>query len=158
MKENSVLTTTMMKMMGMEMTETSGRERMETVDTNIVLRYIIKDNPFQYRKVAKLLSDMTREFVVDDMAISEAIYVLTGDTYNCPRRDAVKYLNNFLEIPNVICHNRGMITDVFDLFVEHPKLSFNDCYMSIKAALALEEPLWTFDRALAKQLPTAELL
>ncbi len=44
------------------------------------------------------------------------------------------------------------------MYLENPKLSFNDCCLAGYAALNEAEPLWTFDKDLAKTSGTAKLL
>ena len=159
----SMVQRVMKRMMTIETEEEMRMSRFDeikrnTLDANVVLRYIMRDNVAQYKKVRRLLLDLDTDYYIDDMAISEIIYVLMGKTYQLSRYDAVRSVKNFLEIVNVCCHNRGLISDALDMFVEHPKLSFNDCYLSVKAMYAREEPLWTFDAALAKQSGTAKLL
>ena len=46
----------------------------------------------------------------------------------------------------------------FPLYLEHPKLSFYDCCLACYAEIKHHEPLFTFDKKLAKQLPQAKAL
>jgi predicted nucleic acid-binding protein len=38
-----------------------------------------------------------------------------------------------------------------DIYLRHPKLSFEDCYLVVSAARSSAVPLWTFDKKLAGQ-------
>ena len=55
-------------------------------------------------------------------------------------------------------YNKELFERVFPMYLAYPNLSFNDCCLTGYAALNEAEPLWTFDRDLAKQSGTAKLL
>ncbi len=128
----------------------------ESIDTNIILRAILNDIPEQCQKARKLLSRPNSSLHVSDLAIAETVFVL--EKCLCYNRDTIaKVLNLFLSTPS-LNYNAGLFTNVFPFYVEHPQLSFNDCCLAVYAALNQAEPLWTFDRKLAIQSPTAKEL
>lgn len=126
----------------------------ESLDTNIILRIMLQDIPEQCLHIQDLFMRMGYIYDVSDLAITEAIYVLQK-TYS--RSDIVEKVKKFLELPRLNV-NLQLLSQVLPMYLEHPHLSFNDCCLSVYAALNESEPLWTFDRDLAKQSPTAKLL
>lgn len=134
------------------------KDDIQAIDTNVIVRYITRDNEALYKRAVRLLSSAFLYFEVDDIAISETIYVLERTHYALSRQEIVRYLLDFLEIPSVVCRNRDVVRDAFSLYLAHPALSFNDCYLAVKTALLFEEPLWTFDKKLAKQSGMAKLV
>ncbi len=127
----------------------------ESLDTNIILRIIFKDVPEQCLHIQDLFMRHNVTYQVADLAITEAVYVLQDQ--GCDRPTVVSGLQNFLQMPHINA-NFNLFNQVFPMYLENPKLSFNDCCLSVYAALNEAEPLWTFDQALAKSSPTAKLL
>lgn len=126
----------------------------ESLDTNIILRMVLRDVPKQCMAIVDMFMRYGHSYDVADLAITEAVYVLQK-TY--ARKDVVDMLKAALTLPE-IKYNSNLFDQVFPMYLEHPKLSFNDCCLAAYAALNEAEPLWTFDQALAKQSPTAKML
>lgn len=126
----------------------------ESLDTNIIMRLILGDVPQQCEKIQDLFMRQGYTYDVSDLAITETVYNLQKQ-YN--RADIVDSIQKVFELPHINA-NFALFNQVFPMYLEHPKLSFNDCYLSVYATLNQAEPLWTFDQALAKQSSTAKLL
>lgn len=128
----------------------------ESLDTNIILRFILSDVPEQCLKVQDLFMRRGVTYEVADLAITEAVYVMQS-TYGLSREKIVDGLRKMLWFPE-INYNKELFERVFPMYLACPKLSFNDCCLAGYAALNQAEPLWTFDQALAKESGTAKLL
>lgn len=125
----------------------------ESLDTNVILRLMLKDVPQQCIRLVDLFMRHGYTYHVSDLAITEAVYVMQKDY---TRDEIVAYLRNLFSMEE-LRYNAVLFDQVFPMYLEHPKLSFNDCCLAAYAALNEAEPLWTFDQALAKQSPTAKL-
>lgn len=128
----------------------------ESLDTNLILRLILNDIPEQCWKIQDLLMRSNIVYDVADLAITEAVYVLKND-YRLSREEIVDGIHKLLGFPGVN-YNQALFERVLSMYLEHPKLSFNDCCLAIYAELNGAKPLWTFDRALAKQVDGVETL
>ena len=128
----------------------------ESLDTNIILRFILGDVPEQCLKIQDLLMRQNVMYDVADLVITEAVYVMQS-TYGLSREKIVDGLQKLLWFPE-INYNRNLFDQVFPMYLEHPKLSFNDCCLVVYANLNEAEPLWTFDQKLARQMPGAKML
>lgn len=128
----------------------------ESLDTNIILRLILRDVIKQCIKIQDLLMRYECVYDVADLAITEAVYVMQNQ-YGLSREKIVDGVRRLLWFPGVN-YNRNLFDKVFPMYVENPKLSFNDCCLVAYAELNEAEPLWTFDQALAKESGTAKLL
>ena len=128
----------------------------ESLDTNIILRFILRDVPTQCLRVQDLFMRQNVTYDVADLAITEAVYVMQNN-YGLSREKIVDGLQKLLWFPE-INYNRNLFERVFPMYLEHSQLSFNDCCLAGYAALNQAEPLWTFDQALAKESGTAKLL
>jgi len=128
----------------------------EAVDTNVLLRLILRDVPEQCLKVQDLLLRQKACYDVADLAVEEVVYVLQKG-FGWTRAGIVEALRSVLDL-SWFDYNRALFTRVFPLYLEHPGLSFNDCCLAVYAELNQTEPLWTLDQDLAKQVPAAKLL
>lgn len=128
----------------------------ESLDTNVILRLILRDVPEQCSKMQELLMRRDVTYEVADLAITEAVYVMQS-VYGLSREKIVDGLRKLLWFPG-INYNKVLFERVFPMYLQHPELAFNDCCLAGYAALNEAEPLWTFDRALAKESGTAKLV
>lgn len=127
----------------------------ESLDTNIVLRLALRDIPEQCLKIVDLFMRHGYIYDVADLAITEAVYVMQkqGNT----RQQIVSALNQVLDLEE-INYNKSLFDKVFPMYLENPQCSFNDCCLATYAMLNESEPLWTFDKNLAKKSNVAQLL
>ena len=128
---------------------------MKTLDTNIVLRYIWEDVPGQREKVERLLNDKETMFCIPDYVIPEVIYNLQQSYIR--RSSIVGVLYELAERKNIQISSFVLDT-VLPFFAEHPALSFVDCYTAFEAEKKNRTPLLTFDRKLANQHPSVEMV
>ena len=132
--------------------------KLGSVDTNVILRLVLRDDEEKAEKVLELLTRPKTFFFVPDQTIIEAVFILTSKRkYNFSREKAYLGLQKFLSLSRVD-YDKRIIDQVFELFLEHPKLSFVDCYLAVKMKDIERVPLWTFDEKLAKQTEVAELV
>ena len=133
------------------------KEGIEHIDTNIVVRLITGDDYKNYKKAKKLISQKNKIFVFEDAAMMEVIYVLSGEYYKYSRAEVVAGINFISKFENVY-FNKGLIEDALNLYIDHPELSFVDCYLAATTNLSGEMPLWTLDHKLATQCSVAKAL
>ena len=126
-----------------------------SLDTSLLVRIIVKDNPKLYKKALRILSDTDTVFTIEDVAIMEMIHVLES-IYGYSRTEISDAVNLLSDMNNLRL-NRPVFASVVPLYLAHPKLSFNDCYLAIMSKYHSAEPLFTFDKKLAAQLPSAKL-
>lgn len=128
-----------------------------SLDTSIIVRILVGDKPDSCKKIMALLGQRLT-FVVEDLALSETVYVLEM-VYDFSRAEIVDLLNFFLtRYADKIEYNRRLTALVFPFYLEHPKLSFNDCCLVYGAEINGAEPLFTLDKKLAAQHPSAKTL
>ncbi len=124
-----------------------------SLDTNIILRYIFDDVPTQCEKIKKLFTDPSQTLYVSDLVVSEVIFNLQVRKFS--RSDIMNILKGLYELPNVVFSDfiKGTVLPFYET---HPALSFVDCYAASEAEKKHWEPLWTFDRKLVNQHPSAK--
>lgn len=130
----------------------------DSIDTNIVLRYILGDVPEQRQKAASLLSTPGSTHYLSNQAILECIYVMEV-ALDITRSEVVDLLTFFLtRHSDTLEYDRKLTSIAFPYYLSHPKLSWADCALAAEAEISHREPLFTFDKKLATQLPEAKLL
>ena len=126
--------------------------RWAILDTNVVLRLALGDDTKQAYRALDLVTANGKFFVVPDMAIYEAAYVLKS-RYGYGRKKIVEILNTVLSQPR-IDYDHEIFDKVFEDYQKYPKLSFADCYMCALGKTG-GWPVFTFDRKLANQCDMA---
>jgi len=127
-----------------------------SLDANVVLRLLLNDIPAQHRAVLELFNGAAGQLAVSDAALIEVVFVLCR-AYGFTRDQAAEAIEGLIKLGGLNL-NRALFEQALPLFVKHPGLSFEDCYLASYAQLSDAEPLWTFDRKLANQAPSAKLI
>lgn len=119
-----------------------------SLDANVILRLLLNDVPAQHAAALALLS-AGDSFAVSDTAMIETIFVL-GRAYELSRAQQHEAVVGVLGQPN-ISGSLELFEAAFELYLAHPKLSFEDCYLVSVAERTGRGPLWTFDKKLVSQ-------
>lgn len=127
-------------------------KKRESLDTNIILRIMLMDVAEQCLRIQDLFMRQGYVYHVSDLAIAESVFVMQK---GCTRAEIVENIKKLFEMPGIKA-NFNLFERVFPMYLQHPKLSFNDCCLAVYAELNEAEPLWTFDRKLVNQVPTAK--
>ena len=127
-----------------------------SLDTNLICRFLLNDVPAQREKVKSLLLDESQEFYVNDAVVAEVEHVL-NKVYTWSHERIQENLSFFFSIENVRPES-PYISEVLEFYKNHPSLSYVDCYSAFFAENNNKEPLYTFDKKLSNQHPSAKLL
>ena len=129
-----------------------------SIDTNIIVHAIIQEPKEQYLRTCNLLTQPDCTFRVFDSAIIESVYVFET-FYIDSRAKIAEFLTNFFyQFSDTLDYNRTIVKMVLPYWVEHPALSFTDCYLAFMADYSGVCPLMTLDKKLASQHPAAKVL
>ncbi len=130
----------------------------DSLDTSLIVHGIVGDTASLREKVWDFLNNSDSRHRVMDIAISETVYVL-DKYYKLPRVEIARKMALFFnQFDEKLDYDRTITKMILPFWVEHPSLSFNDCYMVFKAEFEGAEPLFTFDKKLASQHPSAKLI
>jgi len=127
-----------------------------SLDTNVLLRFALRDIPDQFVRARTVLARPDARYRVADAVWLEMAYVL-GGYYHLDRPAIVDVITSLMGIDSVVT-DAATITAACTLFIDHPKLSFADCYLGAYADQTHATPLLTFDEKLASQHPSASLV
>ncbi len=118
-----------------------------SLDTNVLLRYLLGDVPHQSTAVESLLADGS-VFDVADAALLEAVFVLEK-FYKMERELIQDNMFTVTRNKQFAC-NQQLFERCMPLYVSHPSLSITDCILLTQARLNKKTPLYAFDEKLAK--------
>jgi uncharacterized protein len=119
---------------------------MTSLDTNVVLRFLLDDIAEQTAKATQLIENST--VYVTDVVVIEIVYVLEK-VYGLPRTDICALIIGFLNFSNVV-HNPRFLIESVTFYESHPALSIVDCYAS-EEAKSYGNELMTLDQRLTTQ-------
>jgi len=115
-----------------------------SLDTNVVLRYLLDDIPEQTIKVKRVIEN--ENSYVTDVVVMETIFVLER-VIDLDRTDIVTLVSSFLSLPTII-YNDYFLDQVLELYGLEKTLSIVDCYAAIESKM-YKNTLLTFDKDLA---------
>ena len=118
---------------------------MTGVDTNVLLRYIVRDEPTQAARAARELERGER-FLVGSIVLCEVVWVLeTG--YGFSRRDVAATLERILATAQFEIEAKDLALAALDDF-RRSTADFSDCLLGRRNRAAGAAETVTFDRSL----------
>lgn len=124
---------------------------MIALDTNIVVRLIVRDDPAQAALAERLLREIAEageRALVPDPVLCELVWVLEG-SYRASRTEIEDAFRALLESDLFEFEHRGAVQEALDLY-RRAKGDFADFLIGAKARLRGARVVYTFDRALAR--------
>jgi len=119
---------------------------MNSLDANVILRFLLWDVPEQSRRAERLIA--YSPCYVTDVIFTEVVFVLER-VVGMERADIGRMLGKFLTLPSVLSNDEVLLR-ALDLYLKRSSLSFADCYSTVEASENGAD-LVTFDRDLIKQ-------
>jgi predicted nucleic-acid-binding protein len=126
-----------------------------SIDTNALIYWLLDEFPEKTKRVEALIKK-EGQLVVDDAVFYELIYFL--EKVKKISRPLIRDSINTIFLDGAFFANEEIISEALDFYVEHPKLSFIDCYLAQKAKSLKEMTLFTFDNKLSNQHEFAKLI
>jgi predicted nucleic-acid-binding protein len=118
---------------------------MNSLDANVVLRYLLADVPQQSQKAR--LAITTTYCYISDVILTEVIFVLEKLS-GFSRPDIADLIRKLINLRTIVC-SEAVVDRALSLYQARPQLSFPDCFAAVESLLSGDE-LLTFDRALLK--------
>ena len=128
---------------------------MATIDTNVLLRWVLNDVPTQAVAAEALLTNGEQHLVPDE-ALIETVFVL-DKVMGLSRATVVASVELVMGVAQLSL-DRALWRTALNDYLAHPKLSISDTFLTAIAHATRQLPLYTFDKKLANQLDGAELL
>jgi predicted nucleic-acid-binding protein len=124
---------------------------MPSLDTNVLVRYIVEDDAAQLATARRLIGRCLREgltLFVPVTVILELEWVLRK-SYGFAKDDVLRAMANLFSAAELSLESEHALEVALALY-RQGAADFADCLHVAQAAQAGEQPLWTFDKAAAK--------
>ena len=122
---------------------------MVLIDTNIIVRVLLNDNPLLFKRAIELIEKEEVVLVLDPI-VFEVFYVLENKIYNTPKNEAVLSVRRFLKQKKVFLENKELIELTLEKYSTN-NISIPDSYLLARSELN-NNKLLTFDKKLNKLL------
>ena len=119
---------------------------MRAVDTNVVVRLIVRDDPEHVRAAQEFTASGAW---VSHLVLAETTWVLDA-VYERSAEQIATAIDMLLNHKDLTLQDADVVTSAVDQFRKRPALGFSDCLVLEIARKAGHLPLGTFDRNLAK--------
>lgn len=114
------------------------------IDTNLIIRYLVNDDPAKVSRVENLLKTETSKNILLDTVIAEIIWVLQS-YYELDKKEIIQKINALIHVESIEC-NAFLINRALTIW-ESYNISYVDAYISAVAELG-EMNLYTYDKKL----------
>jgi len=119
---------------------------MRAVDTNVIVRIVVRDEPEQVRAAERFAAGGAW---VSHVVLAEATWVLDA-IYQRTAQQIAAAIDRLLNHKDFTVQDSDVVVAALEQFKERPTLGFSDCLVLEIARKAGHLPLGTFDRNLAK--------
>ena len=119
---------------------------MRAVDTNVLVRIIVRDDP---RQAAAADVFVQKGAWVSVLALAETSWVLSA-VYDRGAADIITAIEMLLRHESLVLQDADVVEAALDMFRSRPTRGFSDCLLLQLARNAGHLPLGTFDRGLGK--------
>lgn len=117
------------------------------VDTNLIIRFLLKDNLTQAEAAKKILTQSDQDLILTDIAVAEIVWVLQS-IYKLKKQEVVEKLLKVLELRSLIA-NFSLFTNSLIIYQNH-NISFVDAYLIAYCEQEKLEGIYSFDADLDK--------
>jgi len=128
------------------------------LDTNILIRFLIRDEPRQAEKALHLIQSLSEEKPgwISLAVVLELAWVLTS-IYGVDRSELIQCFRALLSRKELLVEQPGAIYNAIDLY-RKTNVSFADCLIASSARAAGCSQIFTFDRDAAQAAGMTPLL
>ncbi len=119
---------------------------MRAIDTNVLVRLIVRDDPDQVRLAEEFIA---KGAWVSHLVLAETLWVLDA-VYERSKRQIATVTEMLLNHKQLTLQDADVVAAALVLYRERPAVNFSDFMVLEIARKAGHQPLGTFDRSLAK--------
>lgn len=112
------------------------------IDTNLIIRFLVNDNPQKVAQVEKLLKNKNHKNIILDTVVAEIIWVLDS-YYLLGKEEIIEKIRALIHVDTIEC-NSFLLSRALTLWEEN-NISYIDAYLASIAELG-NIPLYSYDR------------
>lgn len=112
------------------------------IDTNLIIRFLVNDNPKKVSRVEKLLKDKNNINILLDTVVAEIIWVLSS-YYSLNKVEVAEKIRALIHVDTVKC-NAFLISRALTLWEEN-NISYIDAYLAAVSKLG-NMTLYSYDQ------------
>lgn len=120
---------------------------MKLLDTNLIIRFLLKDHPTQSLKAKKLLENPKENLVLTDVTIAEIIWLLTS-FYNLSKNEVIEKIYNLISLHSIDLNRSRIIRTLY--FYSNFNIDYIDAYHAAYSEEEKLEGIYSFDADLDK--------
>lgn len=105
---------------------------MIAIDTNVLLRYLLQDDPAQSKKVDALFSKHT-QILITDIVLAETLWTLKGKKYQLSREQIIKIIEALIQDTFIVFESADAVWCAFNDFLKAKTSDFPDTLIVNKA-------------------------
>lgn len=117
------------------------------LDSNALLRYLLKDNLEQFEIVHDLIED--NQCIILKNILQEVIYILEGPVYRIQRKDIRNAI--IATFDSIDYEDFDVVNTALNIYIEKPKLDFPDCLLASYKTI-YNANIFTFDKKFSKKI------
>lgn len=118
----------------------------KVIDTNLIIRFLLNDNPKQAKSV-KLLFDSPEKLHLPDVAFAEVIWVLRS-VYKFSKPAITSKVQQLLSLNIFICDYKLLSQSL--ILYQNKNISFIDAYLASYSIEQKLDGIYSYDRGLDK--------
>lgn len=117
------------------------------IDANLIIRFLIKDDPDQFEAAQKLFSSQDENLILTDLILAEVVWTLHS-VYKLTKQEIIEKLLKLLELKNLTVNFHLLANSL--LAYKDYNISFVDAYLIALCEQNKLEGIYSFDKGLDK--------
>ncbi len=127
---------------------------MRLIDTNIIIRYLTKDDPVKAAACQQLIQDITsgKDYAeTTESVIAEAVYILSSSKhYSLSHEDVVTNLAPVVQLRGLTVPRKRILLRALALYKQYRHLDFEDCINAATVESKSPSAIVSYDRGFDK--------
>lgn len=130
------------------------------LDTNIIIRYLVQDDPIQSQKANHLIATATKsgkKLLISQITLCEVAWLLER-TYKVPKIEFVQIIKSLLQTEQLVIESDDVVWQALQDYEKASQIDFPDCLIGRQNLNLKCDYTYTFDVQAAKRVKTFKLL
>ena len=119
---------------------------MLALDTNVLVRYLVRDDEHQYLQAESVMRELNKDFraYLSWTVLLEVFFVLKR-VYRFQKSDLIRVIGDILRVEEFLIEDAALVYSALQIYRSAP-VDFQDAMIAVKARAQGIERILTFDR------------